>query len=261
MTTFHPASLRKLSALRAQLEAFAAHHAAGRAREDLESQAMLHDALLRLQSAVRAHDYEAFRDADTELHQTMVRMADVPLLPDLWQQVWNALSQFHREAFDEYFPDLRTLMEEHVYLVDTISRADPVAAEDAARSHIEAVWLRVAEKQQAPSQESDALQRAAAHIAFRLNAPLKLQDLAARIAFTSPGNLSRLFREHYGISFQGYVQKLRMEKAAELLAQTRMPVASICKRVGYRDLSRFGQHFKRAFGRAPSQWRKEQAGE
>jgi AraC-like DNA-binding protein len=34
-----------------------------------------------------------------------------------------------------------------------------------------------------------------------------------------------------------------------------MPVARIARRVGYRDLSRFGLHFKRRFGAPPARWR------
>ena len=82
-----------------------------------------------------------------------------------------------------------------------------------------------------------------------------MNDTEQQVAFTSPGNLSRLFRQHHGVSFQGYLQKVRLEKAAELLRSTRLPVARIARRVGYRDVSRFGQHFKRRFRAAPTAYR------
>ena len=133
---------------------------------------------------------------------------------------------------------------------------DPAAAEDAARTHIEAVWLRIAEQESSNSDaESSPLKRATVHIAFRLHCPLTLSHVANKIAFTSPGNLSRLFRRHHGVSFQVYLQKLRMKKAAELLRTTRLPVARIAKRVGYNDASRFGQHFKRQLGATPIAYR------
>ena len=93
------------------------------------------------------------------------------------------------------------------------------------------------------------------HLAFRLHCPLKLTEVARKIAFTSVGNLSRLFRQHRGLSFQAYLQKLRLEKAAELLRSTRLSISRVSKRVGYRDVSRFGQHFKRQYGRTPGEWR------
>jgi AraC-like DNA-binding protein len=249
-------SFRKLSALRAQLEAFAARHAAGHAAEDATGPRDLKAILARLESSTRRADHGEFRRADASLHRCIIRMADVPLLEEIWSKVWDQLAGFHAQAFKDYFPDLRTLAEEHEYLVATIIRADAAAAEDAARNHVEAVWLRVAEKQAAPDPESDPLQRTVAHMVFRMRAPLRLQKLARTVAFTSAGNLSRLFRRHYGVSFQHFLQNLRLEKAAELLVQTNMPVGAICRRVGYRDASRFSQHFRRKSGHSPLAWRK-----
>jgi transcriptional regulator GlxA family with amidase domain len=63
------------------------------------------------------------------------------------------------------------------------------------------------------------------------------------VSFISPDHLSRLFREHFGIGFQAYLQTLRLEKAEELPNKITRPVAQIARLVGYRDVSRFGQHF------------------
>lgn len=61
---------------------------------------------------------------------------------------------------------------------------------------------------------------------------------------TSPGHLSRLCRKRYGMSFQAYLPKT-----------TQLLVSDVAKRVGYRDVSRFGQHFKRHHGQTPSEFR------
>lgn len=248
--------LRPLSELRALLEGFAARHAATRAASAPDTLDRLRLVLRRLSKAARARDYAAFRHADFELHETMVNLAAVPLLREAWLTVWNGLLDFHERGFEECFPDVRILSEEHEHLVETIALGDPVAAEDAARSHIEAVWYRLAEQHDTAGVPSaDALQRATAHVAFRMHCPLRLTEVAHQVAFTSPGNLSRLFRQHHGVSFQGYLQKVRLEKAAELLRSTRLPVARIARRVGYRDVSRFGQHFKRRFQASPTAYR------
>lgn len=253
------AELRRLSELRALLESFAARHAALNASGAPASLAALRELLRRLERATRQRDYEAFREADHALHAEIVALAGVPRLAEAWQPVWQAQQAFHRQTFEECFPDARFLNEAHAHLVKAITSGDAAGAEDAARSHVEAVWFRLAERHGHPRAEAlggdDALQRAAAHVAFSFARPLRLEQVAAEIAFTSPGNLSRLFRRRHGVSFQGYVQKLRLEKAAELFRSTRLPVASIARRVGYRDVSRFGQHFKRQFHRTPSEYR------
>lgn len=251
--------LRRLSELRSLLEGFAARHAASRAASSPEQLKQLRRHLKQLTQALRMRDYAAFREADLALHETLIEMAQVPQLQAAWRLAWDGLLHFHGQGFEDYFPDARVLADEHEHLVETIALGDPAAAEDAARSHVEAVWFRVAEKTRAATEPSgDPLQRAMAHLAFRLHSPLKLTEVARQIAFTSPGNLSRLFRQQHGLSFQGYLQKLRLEKAAELLATTHLPVARIAKRVGYRDVSRFGQHFKRRFQATPAEHRKTQ---
>jgi transcriptional regulator GlxA family with amidase domain len=57
------------------------------------------------------------------------------------------------------------------------------------------------------------------------------------------------------MGFKAYLQKLRMAKAAELLAGTRLPVATVARRVGYRNFSLFAAHFVRARGLPPRAWR------
>jgi len=247
--------LHRLSELRSLLEGFAARHAASHAESSPDELQQLHATLQRLTRTVRDRDYAAFRDADYELHESIVNLAKVPLLRDTWLTVWNGLLAFHKKGFDECFPDARILGEEHEHLVETIALGDPAAAEDAARSHVEAVWFRLAEQHGTATRNADPLQRATAHLAFRMHCPLKLTEVAKNVAFTSAGNLSRLFRQQHGLSFQAFLQKLRLEKAAELLRSTRLPIARIAKRVGYRDVSRFGQHFKRMFESTPVEYR------
>ena len=256
ISDMNPDELRRLSELRSLLEGLAARHAAHHAKASPRHLEQLRVILARLIRTLRVRDYPAFREADLELHEAIIDLAQVPTLKSSWRLAWQGLLDFHAQGFEDYFPDSRVLAEEHEHLVETIALGDPAAAEDAARTHVEAVWLRVAEKSDTPTgQNHDPLRRAIAHLAFRLHCPLKLTSVARDVAFTSPGNLSRLFRQNHGLSFQAYLQRLRLEKAAELLLSTRIPVARIAKRVGYRDVSRFGQHFKRRFGHTPAGFR------
>ena len=249
--------LRRLSALRAELEAFAAREAALRIDEAPGEVDGLRTLLRQLDEATRKRDYKAFRAADHSLHSQMVRLAAVPRLFECWQSVWEGQAEFHERTFEECFPDARFLADEHERLVETLALGDPVAAEDAARSHLEAVWFRLsAQGETTESQLPDPLQRTVAHLGFSLHRPLRLDEVAATVAFTSPGHLSRLFRRHYGCGFQRYLQDLRLYKAAHLLHESRLPVQGIARRVGYADVSRFGQHFRRRFSQSPGEWRR-----
>lgn len=253
----NPADIRRLSELRSILEGFAARHAARRAVEFPAETEGLRCLLVRLNQAIQRRDYESFRACDFELHEGIVEMAKVPCLRECWRETWAGLLQFHEQTFGDHYPGARVLIDQHEHLVAAIALGDPAAAEDAARSHVEAIWFRVVDASGAGGEgEGNPLARATAYLACHLDSPLKLTEVAQRIACTSPGHLTRLFRCHHGIGFQAYLQKIRLEKAAELLQATRLPIARIAKRVGYRDLSRFSQHFKRHCGRTPGEWRK-----
>ena len=139
--------LRRLSALRSLLEGFAARQTAAHPERTARQPERLRAILQRLRTAVRRRDYPTFRTADEELHATVVAAAAVPQLLESWRLVWQALQGFHQKGFDDCFPDTRVLIEEHEHLVETIVTGDPAAAEDAARSHVEAVWFRLAEQQ------------------------------------------------------------------------------------------------------------------
>ena len=251
--------LRRLSSLRSLIEGFGARCAATQLEGRQDQIDALHEIAKRLNKAARKRDYAAFRGADAELHETIMKAANVPCLRDAWKIVWDGLSEFHERGFKEFVTDPRTLIGEHEYLLETIARNDAVAAEDAARCHTEANWARLAARAQTTSKGTEPLHFAEAHITAHLHCPLRLEEVAARIAFTSPGNLSRLFRQRHGLSFKAHLQKLRMEKAAELLASTGLPITTIARRVGYRDVSRFGQHFRRHYKTLPREWRKRGA--
>lgn len=251
-----PDALKNLSELRSCLEGFAARLAATRAASSPNQICQMRTMLKHLRETLVLRDYPAFLAADLELHQAIIELAAVPKLMPAWRLIWDALAEFHCQGFQDYYPDARVLADEHEHLIETIALGDPVAAEDAARSHVEAVWFRVAEPCTTDAGTlGDPLRRAEAHLAFQLHCPLKLSDVADKVAFTSAGNLSRLFKLRHGVSFKAYLQNLRLDKACDLLRVTQMPVARIARRVGYKDASRFCQHFKRRFKTTPANYR------
>ena len=252
--------LRRLSSLRALIEGFGARCAATQLAGKDGQIATLREITRRLNKAARSRDYKGYRAADAQLHEAIMAAAAVPCLRDVWKLVWDRLAEFHERGFKEYVTDSRTFIGEHEYLLETITRNDPAAAEDAARCHAEANWARLAALAQTTARGTEPLHLASAHISAHLHCPLRLEEVAEKIAFTSPGNLSRLFRQRFGLGFQAHLQKLRMDKAAELLVSTSLSVTTIARRVGYRDVSRFGQHFRRHYGALPRGWRKKRRG-
>lgn len=80
--------------------------------------------------------------------------------------------------------------------------------------------------------------------------------LAARFG-VSETSLKNYFRGVYGQSPAAYLRQARMNRAAELLAQTRLPVSTIAESVGYLNQSKFASVFKRHFNVTPLEYRRQ----
>ncbi len=91
-----------------------------------------------------------------------------------------------------------------------------------------------------------------------LKEPLPLSRIARRVGL-SVAHLSHLFKMEIGQPPGSHHMKLRMEKAAELLADPTLSVKEIMDAVGFRDKSDFVRSFKKAYGVAPSAYQKKKA--
>ncbi len=89
-----------------------------------------------------------------------------------------------------------------------------------------------------------------------LENPPSLEELARRCG-CHPQYLSRRFSETTGTTISLLLRRLRVERAAELLASGRMNVSEAALEVGYRSLSHFSQAFRAEKGATPSRWLRE----
>lgn len=83
---------------------------------------------------------------------------------------------------------------------------------------------------------------------------LCLDNLAQRFNVT-PKYLSKVLKEHLGISFKVYLTSLRIDKAEELLKNKDIKINEICKMVGFMNHSAFIRAFKLKNGISPSEYR------
>jgi AraC family transcriptional regulator, regulatory protein of adaptative response / methylphosphotriester-DNA alkyltransferase methyltransferase len=85
---------------------------------------------------------------------------------------------------------------------------------------------------------------------------LSLDDLARRVA-SSRRQLQRAFAEIGGTTFRAHLTSVRMDRAADLLAQRDLTVREVAHRVGYRQPAQFAKAFRRRHGAAPSTFRSQ----
>jgi AraC family transcriptional regulator, regulatory protein of adaptative response / methylphosphotriester-DNA alkyltransferase methyltransferase len=85
---------------------------------------------------------------------------------------------------------------------------------------------------------------------------LSLDDIARRVA-SSRRQLQRAYAEVGRTTFRDHLTRVRMDKAAELLATRGLTVREVAHRVGYRQPAQFAKAFRRHLGVAPSDYRAE----
>ena len=83
---------------------------------------------------------------------------------------------------------------------------------------------------------------------------LYLDGLAQKFNVT-PKYLSKMLKEHLGISFKVYLTSLRIDKAEELLTYDDIKINDICKMVGFMNHSAFIRAFKQKNGISPNEYR------
>jgi AraC-like DNA-binding protein len=90
------------------------------------------------------------------------------------------------------------------------------------------------------------------------NLSLSLKEISQSLN-VHPAYLSREFSKYFDdLSFGDYIRKLRIEKAIQLLSNSKYPLAQIAYLTGFSDQSHFTRIFKKHTGKSPSAYRKIQ---
>jgi AraC family transcriptional regulator len=135
-------------------------------------------------------------------------------------------------------------------------KAAPLAAEGFALE-----LLAAAEREAEPGQRRKGprprwLSSAEELLRARIDECVRLGDLASAVG-VHPAHLARSFRAHYGVSIGEFGRQLRLGWAAQELARSDLPLASIASRAGFADQSHFTRLFKRYVGVTPARYREE----
>lgn len=105
------------------------------------------------------------------------------------------------------------------------------------------------------SNKKDArLQNAIDHIINNYVEPLTLEECAF-VACMSPSHFSRVFHKTTALSFKEFLNRIRIDKAIELLESTNYSIADIAQKVGFSTESYFGYIFKKLKKTSPSNYR------
>ena len=93
------------------------------------------------------------------------------------------------------------------------------------------------------------------HLRDNLDKPQKLEDLA-KIACFSEYHFHRIFGAMTGETVNDFTNRLRLEKSARLLKNTRQSATEIALECGFSSSATFSRSFNKAFSTSPTRYRK-----
>ena len=86
--------------------------------------------------------------------------------------------------------------------------------------------------------------------------PIALADVAAELGM-SDSSFSRFFRRATGNNFTDFVNRVRINRACQLLMETERQVTHICFEVGFNNVANFNRRFLEIKGMTPSEFRRQ----
>ncbi|MBL7977017.1 MAG: response regulator [Bacteroidetes Order II. Incertae sedis bacterium] len=105
-------------------------------------------------------------------------------------------------------------------------------------------------------EDREWLERLRKHISEQMGSSLMGVEWLADMMAMSSRNMGRRVKQLTGLTTNGLVRLMQMERAAELLIQTSKSVVEIAGLVGYQDAKHFSAVFSQVYAKSPSEYRR-----
>ena len=89
-----------------------------------------------------------------------------------------------------------------------------------------------------------------------LSEKINLKDISEHV-YLSETYFSFFFKKVTGMTYIDYIQKLRMNKAKEILLETNCKIYEVAEQIGYNDYKYFSAQFKKYVAMTPKEYRKK----
>jgi len=164
----------------------------------------------------------------------------------------------YRAASDKQIERMAALLEAEVGLKCPAGRLYGEYLAYAFAAHVVQRYGKGAESASAPvgRLRNGKLAAALEYIQAHATQELSLHELADAVHL-SPFHFSRIFKKSTGLTPHQYVLQWRIEEAKRLLRHSRLELAEISNRVGFRDQSHFTASFRKVTGATPGRWRED----
>ncbi|MEO6845738.1 MAG: AraC family transcriptional regulator [Chthoniobacterales bacterium] len=114
------------------------------------------------------------------------------------------------------------------------------------------IWINTSNQAQ---RLDERIRKAVNMLTEHAGQPLSV-DTIARECGLSASRFSYLFRKQVGTSPQLYMEKLKLQRAAQMLRHSETPIGEIALEVGYPNIFYFSTRFKKIMGKSPLDYRR-----
>ncbi len=157
----------------------------------------------------------------------------------------------HLQRYEEVVACIEQLYQ---YMGNVHARSELIAASGALSQLLCLIQFRMGTAEPKGRTAEEGIQRSIDFMHKNLAKALKLGDLA-NIASMSPGHYGMLFRKSRNHTPADYFNRLKIQKACELLKITDRPIREISESVGFADPYYFSRLFKKVMGLSPRAYR------
>jgi len=190
-----------------------------------------------------------------------VRCTCIQIAPSVMNAVADELRRSprvmsYRAARDKQIERMAALLEAEIELRCAAGRLYGEYLAYAFAAHVVHRYGKAAESASASvgRLRNGKLAAALEYIQAHATQELSLHELADAVHL-SPFHFSRIFKQSTGLAPHQYVLQWRIEEAKRLMRHSRLELAEISNRLGFRDQSHFTASFRKVTGATPRRWR------
>jgi len=124
------------------------------------------------------------------------------------------------------------------------------------RDYVLNVCCKLIERTAKPSGSGAMAKLVADYLDKHFDKPISLNILADKLSM-SPSYLSVFIKNHFGVGFVEYINRLRIQKALKLLENDKLTIQQIAEQCGYDTVHTFIRQFKKLYSMPPNEYRKK----
>jgi len=127
----------------------------------------------------------------------------------------------------------------------------------AVEGHIEALfcYLKSTEFTRSADKKNSFIADITGYIRGHDGMQISINELAAKLSYTR-SHLSKEFKKQTGECLKSYIDRIRLDKAREMLSYSDFSISDISFQLGFKDIFSFSRFFKHRTGTSPRKYRK-----